>query len=64
MINFFRRERREKEGHLRPTGPFSPKPMKGSVPHHAENHGFAPGPGKGNKFLTLLSFSESEGGQA
>jgi hypothetical protein len=37
--------------------------MKGSVPHHAENHSFSPGPGKGNKFLTFLSFSESEGGQ-
>jgi hypothetical protein len=37
--------------------------MKGSVPHHAEKHSFAPGPGKAKKLLTFLSFSESKGGK-
>ena len=33
---------------------FPPGPMKESVPHHAENHGFAPGPGKASKLCTLI----------
>jgi hypothetical protein len=37
--------------------------MKEFVPHHAENHGLAPGPGRASKFLTFICFIESEGGQ-
>jgi hypothetical protein len=31
-----------------------PGPMKESVPHHAEKHGLAPGPGKASKLWTLI----------
>jgi hypothetical protein len=37
--------------------------MKESMPHHAENHGLAPGPGKASKLWTFILFLESEGGQ-
>jgi hypothetical protein len=37
--------------------------MKESVPHHAENHGLAPGPGTAFKLWTLICFLESEGEQ-
>jgi hypothetical protein len=37
--------------------------MKESVPHHAENHGLAPGPGTASKLWTLICFLESEGWQ-
>ena len=50
-------------GHLRPPGPFPPGPRKESVPHPAENHGLAPGPGTDSKLWTLICFLESEGGQ-
>jgi hypothetical protein len=41
----FRIGRRYRQYHLRTKGPIPPGPMKESVPHHAEKHGLAPGPG-------------------
>jgi hypothetical protein len=37
--------------------------MKELLPHHAENHGLAPGPGRASKLLTPICFIESEGGK-
>ena len=40
---------------------FPPGPMKEPVPHHAEKHGLAPGPGTAFQQSTLVTFLESEG---
>jgi len=42
---------------------FPPGPMKESVPHHAENHGLAPGPGTASRICTIIWFMEGDGGK-